>query len=155
MRYVVLGLLLAAAGCGSGTPPTAPTKLALTAPVATPPPTGPAATLELTTFTLGVPEFNNGWYFYYPQLELKETTGLGGAAVTSIAYAVPGGDGFIISGQGCSLPSNVSPGGTWQIGAVYYYCQDVDVRAPLDSLNVTITYTDTAGHSKTVSGVAR
>ena len=167
MRRTVLCLVFLAAGCNQPGFPTSPTPVqapgAVNQPVVsvptTPPapilPPGPAASLELVTFTLGTPSLNNGWYFYLPVVTLRETTGEGTAAVTSITYTDPAGNTTNISGAGCRLPSLVSPGGTWNISAVYLYCQDVDSREPLTSLTIDIGYVDAAGHSKVVSGIAR
>jgi hypothetical protein len=115
---------------------------------------GPPATLEVTSFAIGPSRFGNGFYYYYPQLELKETTGVGGASVTSLMYVLPGGDRQGLGGAGCSFPSRVAPGGTWNISAVYLYCQDVDARTPIQTLTVIVSYTDTAGNAKTVSATA-
>jgi hypothetical protein len=143
---------MAGAGCGSPASPTFPTRVSAPAPTVA---EGTSvAVLEIVSFQVGDHDRSGQWYFYYPELTLRETSGLSAARLTSITFREPPGfsGGTTYQGFGCLTDPVVPAGQTWDTSRVYPYCRDVDSSVPITSLEVTVVFTDSQGRPGMVTG---
>jgi hypothetical protein len=136
-------LLILASGCGGAVSPTTPSVSS----VAVVPPSAPAATLAISTFTVTRSAVSP--VHYDVKLLLTETGGRSGATLTSVGLTSG------VAEEGCTGAQSprINAGETWDMDS-WGYCAPGAYGADVARVGLTVQFKDDEGRTGALSGFA-